>query len=99
MGSFTKNLKLQKRMYKITFSSKAKKNWDKIPEKWQQRLRKRIDTLKENPLQGKKLNGDLNDFYSIKVWPCRVIYKIFKKEVEIFIVDVGHSQSIYKSLS
>ena len=49
-----------------------------------------------DPFQGKKLKGELRGQYSIRVWPYRIIYQIYKKELIITIIDVGHRQGVYR---
>jgi mRNA interferase RelE/StbE len=54
-----------------------------------------IDRLKDNPLLGKKLLGELKDFRSLRVGDYRVIYSIIAKKVLIQIVKIGHRSEIY----
>jgi len=55
-----------------------------------------IDKLSFNPFIGKKLEGDLQGRYAIRVWPYRILYRIERKIVTVFILDIGHRQGIYK---
>ncbi len=54
-----------------------------------------LSVIAQNPYAGKKLKGVRADQWSMRVWPYRVIYMIHKKELVIFVVDVGHRQGIY----
>jgi addiction module RelE/StbE family toxin len=82
-------------MYKVEFSPKSIKCLERIPEKIRNRLIKAAEALAENPLLGKKMKGDLSDLRSLKVWPYRLLYKVRKKQLLVFIVTVGHRQNIY----
>jgi mRNA interferase RelE/StbE len=53
-------------------------------------------SLKENPFSGKKLAGEFEDFYSVRVWPYRVIYTIVKKELVVLVVDIAHRKEAYR---
>jgi len=51
--------------------------------------------LAKNPYLGKKLEGELRDFYSLRVWPYRIIYQIIKNELIVFVVQIKHRQGVY----
>ena len=82
--------------YQIQLQKSAKKQLDKIPTIYRMRIEKSIDSLAVNPFQGKKLEGELKGQYSIRVWPYRIIYQIYKKELILSIIDVGHRQGVYR---
>jgi len=82
--------------YQIQVQKSAKKQLDKIPTIYRMRIEKSIDSLAVNPFQGKKLEGELKGQYSIRIWPYRIIYQIYKKELIISIIDVGHRQGVYR---
>lgn len=82
-------------MFKVVVERKVEKSLSKIPQKWRVRLAKAIDSLSTNPFHGKKLEGELEGLYSIRVWPYRIIYSINKKEIVIIVVAIGHRQGIY----
>lgn len=81
---------------KITYTPQALKNLKKIPQKWQNKITRSINTLGKNPYEGKKLHGELTGIFSLRVWPYRVLYIIKKQEITIIILDIGHRQHIYK---
>jgi mRNA interferase RelE/StbE len=60
------------------------------------RLVAAIDSLPEEPYQGKKLSGELADRYSLRVGPYRILYRIFKDRLVIFVIDVGHRREVYR---
>lgn len=83
-------------IYEIQVQKSAQKQLDKIPSAYRLRIQKAIDSLALFPLQGKKLEGELKGQYSIRVWPYRIIYQIYKKQLIISIIDVGHRQGVYR---
>jgi len=83
-------------MYKLIFTSKAEKSFASLDKKWQLKIYKVFQSLKENPLKGKKLQGELSSLYSFRVWPYRIIYTIQKEKITLFIVEIGHRQGVYK---
>ncbi len=83
-------------MYKTKVSRKAKKFLEKAPLKTKIRLIKTMKALEKNPFQGKKLGGQRQGSYSVRMWPYRIIYEIHKKEILIYIIDIGHRRDIYE---
>lgn len=83
-------------MFFIRYTEKALKTLRKIEKNWQIRIMKAIDGLAKNPYRGKKLQGELQGLFSLRVWPYRVIYLIEKQKVTVVILDIGHRQNIYK---
>lgn len=58
----------------------------------QEKIRERIDTLKEEPeKQGKPLTGELTAYRSVRAvgQRYRIIYKVERDKILVFIVSVG----------
>lgn len=82
--------------YQVRLSKKVTKEIEKIDFRFQSRIKLAIITLATDPYIGKSLQGELEGLWSYRVWPYRIIYKIFKNELVVFIVAVGHRKDIYK---
>lgn len=82
--------------YRIIISKEAQKNLRKLPANYAERIQVKIAVLVSDPYIGKKLEGRLSDRYSIRVWPYRIIYKIFKQKLIIEVIEIKHRQSAYK---
>lgn len=67
--------------FEVVLIKKAQKNLNKLPEKDQNRVKQKLLKLEENPKGEKKLSGDLEGLYSIRIWPYRAIYWIERKMV------------------
>jgi mRNA interferase RelE/StbE len=61
-----------------------------------QRLSAAIGSLAAEPFQGKKLRGDLDGKYSLRVGTYRIIYRIFKNRLLVWVIDLGHRREIYR---
>lgn len=83
-------------MYKVTINSRTKKNLKKIPQKWRNKIFIVLRSFETNPFVGKKLKGELKDYYSYRVWPYRIIYSIHKKQVLVKIENIDHRQKVYQ---
>ena len=55
-----------------------------------------LDSLGEDPFQGKPLKGVLRGDYSIRVGSYRIIYTINKKQLFVYVLDIGHRREIYR---
>lgn len=85
-------------MYNIEISPSALKFITQLSRKHKNiadRIIYSIDRLKDNPLLGKKLLGELKDFRSLRVGDYRVIYAVIARKVLIQIVKIGHRREIY----
>lgn len=82
--------------YLVQIEKRAKKELDKIPLIYRRKIQKTIDSLAQDPFQGKKLEAELKGKYSIRAWPYRIIYEIHKKELYVSVVQIGHRQGVYE---
>lgn len=83
-------------MYRVLLKNAAQKSLRKIDKCYRVRIDTALVTLQEDPWLGKALNGELEGFFSLRVWPYRIIYAIYKNEAVVFVVDIDHRQDAYK---
>ena len=81
-------------MSRVIITDKAVKDLRKIPQREQKKIQKKLGILKEDIFSGKKLERDLKNYYSLRVWPYRIIYEIISGEV--WVVKIQHRQGVYK---
>lgn len=81
--------------WEIKFGRKAEKELDKLPVQHQKRILAALPIIAVDPFIGKKLEGELAELYSYRVWPYRIIYKIYKRFLVVVIIHIGHRQGIY----
>lgn len=82
-------------MYQLVIDKYAEKQLEKIPPPSFNRVVKAISDLANNPRPHgyKKLTG--RPGYRIRIGNYRVIYTIEDKILTVFVIDIGHRQSIY----
>jgi len=80
---------------KLKISSPAKKQLSKIPKTETKKISRKIDNLLKNPQSGKKLQGPLKNYYSLRAWPYRIVYQTDHSKGQIIIVSIRHRQSAY----
>lgn len=78
----------------VIITPKAQKELLHLPKDKKEVIKKKIDAISESQFESKKLKGELNNFYSVRVWPYRIIYEVIKNE--IWIVHILHRQGAYK---
>ncbi len=82
-------------MYQVLLKKSAQKDLEKVDKRYKPRIIKALLNLRGDPLLGKPLVGELNGFYSLRVWPYRIIYTIYKNDLVVFVISIGHRQSAY----
>jgi len=84
-------------IYKIVLDKKVIKDLKKIDKTWQKKIIQTIETtLTTEPYSGKKLVGNLSDYFRVRVGDYRVIYEIFDEIVTVEIIKIKHRKNIYK---
>lgn len=82
---------------KILFTSrKVDKQLSKLPLKVNIRVVQSLRQLKQNPLAGAKLGGELADNFKFRVGDYRIVYKFDAKESRVEVVKIEHRQGVYK---
>lgn len=81
----------------IRFSKKFKKQYQKLPAKYQQQFIERLQLWQEQPyhplLNNHKLSGKLSDFYSINInADLRALYQVVGDDIYIYQLIGTHSQ-------
>jgi len=82
-------------MIKAYLTEQAVKDLKELPVVDTLRLKKKLVYFSVEAVQGKKLSGKLRGFYSLRVWPYRIIY-FFQNKNEVWIVHIKHRKDAYK---
>jgi mRNA interferase RelE/StbE len=85
-------------MYKIIISESALKQMHKLQKPVVKTLQLSVDKLAENPRPAgvKKLKGNNEDLYRIRVGDYRIVYSIEDTIQVVDIRKIGHRKDIYK---
>lgn len=80
----------------LIVAHKADKQFLKLPRATQARIIQAYDKIKNNPLIGPKLGGELDYSRKFRVGDYRIVYKFDSKESIIEVVKIEHRQGVYK---
>ncbi len=83
-------------MYLLEIKKKAKKEIKALAKKDQQRVLAALDVLSENPFAGKRLEGEYQGAWSLRVWPYRILYAVHRDIVTVNVLRVGHRKDVYR---
>ncbi len=82
--------------YKIKWDSRALKDLNKIDKKKVKPILKKVNELAEDPLLGKPLKGEFQNYRRLRIGQYRAIYSVLKKIITVQVLRVGSRGSIYK---
>jgi mRNA interferase RelE/StbE len=85
-------------MYAIRFKKSAEKELERLPAQIIKRISKAIDLLTENPRPAgsKKLEGQKESLWRIRIGDYRVIYLVEDVIKIVEIRKIGHRKDIYE---
>lgn len=82
--------------YEVRLKTNAKKELSNLTKKDKDRIYKSFLALSHYPYFGKKLDDDFEGYYSIIIWPFRIIYRIYDNIKLINVVTINYRQGVYK---
>jgi mRNA interferase RelE/StbE len=86
-------------LYKLRFLGRAADDLSRIDRPHQRIIKEKLLILAEDPeaLKNniKKLKGDIEGLYRLRVGSYRIIFKRDRDELLILIVRIGHRKDIY----
>ncbi len=80
----------------VVLTGPAQKQINALPDNLRSRALQKIVTLKFQPFSGKKLQGDLEGRYAIRVWPFRIIYRIAGRTGPVIILRITDRKDAYR---
>lgn len=80
----------------LVTQNSVKKNLRRLPIHIHQKIIRTLDKIKENPLTGIKLHGELSNYYKFRVGDYRIVYKFDKETSIVVIVRIEHRQGVYR---
>ncbi len=84
-------------VYELLLKPKVQKELNKLADRERNKITLILYVIAKDPFLGKKLEGELKGYYSVRAWPYRIVYEIRKKELVIVVIKIGHRQGVYKN--
>jgi len=87
-------------MFTVKFEKRAEKDFSKLPLIMKKRVIQAIEALSSDPKPAghKKLKGQTEELFRIRVGDYRIIYTINDGELIILVLTIDHRKDVYKSL-
>lgn len=79
----------------LVLSHKANHEYTSLPIQEQRKIKRKLAGLAKDPYLGKKLNGELTGWRSVRAWPYRILYSLDKNQVMVH--KIQHRQGVYKN--
>jgi addiction module RelE/StbE family toxin len=83
-------------LYNVLLAREAERNLAKIPKSHHRAIFAILTGLETEPFLGKPLKGQFKGYYSIRAWPYRIIYRIEKKKLIVYVLSIPHRKDAYK---
>lgn len=80
----------------LRVDTKAEKSIKRFPRNIQGRLALALISIKENPLIGPKLSGELAGYHKFRIGDYRIVYKFDPKESLVEVVKVERRGGVYR---
>ncbi len=87
--------------YRIEFTKSAKREFDHLPSKTQEKVIDAMQFLSSNPyselLKIKKLKG-AESLYRIRLGDYRIVYEVKKDLLVVIVIKIGHRKEVYRGI-
>jgi len=83
-------------MYQVVLSRSAAKDLDKVNKQYKPHIFAALFDLRKDPYLGKKLKGKFQNCYSLRVGTYRIIYKVYKRELNVLVIRICRRQGAYR---
>lgn len=80
----------------VVLSRQAERFYKKLEKKTKDQIRESLLALEDDAYSGKRLHGDLKEFWSLRVEKLRIIYTFLEKEKTIYVIAMGPRRTVYK---
>ncbi len=84
-------------MYEVIFSREAVKGLERTTTPMKRRVIRALEGLKADPLKGKRLRGELEGLFSLRIGGMRAVYEVDAERRAIVIHAVEPRGDVYKS--
>lgn len=80
----------------LSYTHQALKDLKRLPKTIQQRALSGAESIHENPLIGKKLQGPLTAYRSLRIGEYRIVYQVSAKPKQVIIMTIAPRGRAYQ---
>lgn len=84
--------------YNVVFSPTSEKQLSKLPESISKRIIRKIYSIRDEPGSFCEPLTDHQGLYKLRTGDYRIILRISKNELTIFVLRVGNRKNVYNNL-
>jgi len=82
--------------YSVRIKASAAKALARLDAGEREGLVEAIDSLRQAPLRGSVLKGDLRGLRRLRVGDYRIVYEVAAQELLVLVVRIGHRREVYR---
>jgi len=82
--------------YRLELTPRFDKDLHKLPRQVMSRIAENIEELKVNPHSFRRLHGELEGLYSMRVGDYRVIYMVDEDKGRVILLSAAHRRKVYE---
>jgi len=83
-------------MYDVVLSRQAARTLERLTPAMRARIIKALERVRPDPLRGKKLRGELEGLFSLRIGEMRAVYEVDPDEMVMVVHAIGPRGDIYK---
>ncbi len=84
-------------MLEVRYHPQVKKDLERIPPEWRDRIKGVIHKLAKKPEMGRRLQGQLKGLRSHRAGNYRIVYMV--EGETLYILSIGHRRDVYEGTS
>lgn len=83
-------------MYELVFSREAVKSLERATPQTRRRIIRALERMRADPLKGKRLRGELEGLFSLRIGGMRAVYEVDSEQKVVVVHAIGPRGDIYK---
>lgn len=82
-------------LFLVALKAGAQKALSALPQRKKDKITVLLTVIARDPYTGKKLQGNNTDYYSVRIWPYRMVYRVVKEKSLVVVSYIGYRKDVY----